>query len=72
VVQAAGSRERVAMSRELHDIAAHHMSESHPLASAIARQIDADSEVAKASAGRVRAQSNCCARRPSPRDRTAA
>jgi signal transduction histidine kinase len=57
VVQAAVSRERVAMSRELHDNAAHHKSGIALLASAIARQIDVDPDAAKTSAERVRAQS---------------
>jgi signal transduction histidine kinase len=57
VIQAAVSRERIAMSRELHDIAAHHMSGIALLASAIYRQVDLDPEAAKRSAQQVRAQS---------------
>ncbi|ACZ31730.1 histidine kinase [Xylanimonas cellulosilytica DSM 15894] len=57
LVQAAVARERVAMSRELHDIAAHHMSGIALLASAIYRQVDLDPEAAKVSAQQVRAQS---------------
>ncbi|WP_448719777.1 histidine kinase [Microbacterium natoriense] len=57
LVQAAVSRERMAMSRELHDIAAHHMSGIALLSSAIYRQVDTDPEAAKASAQQVRAQS---------------
>jgi signal transduction histidine kinase len=57
LIQAAVSRERIAMSRELHDIAAHHMSGIALLASAIYRQIDLDPEAAKLSAQQVRAQS---------------
>ena len=57
LVQAAVSRERIAMSRELHDIAAHHMSGIALLASAIYRQVDVDPEAAKLSAQQVRAQS---------------
>jgi len=57
VIQAAVSRERMAMSRELHDIAAHHMSGIALLASAIYRQVDADPEAAKLSAQQVREQS---------------
>lgn len=57
LIQAAISRERVAMSRELHDIAAHHMSGIALLASAIYRQIDLDPDAAKVSAQQVRAQS---------------
>jgi signal transduction histidine kinase len=57
LIQAAISRERIAMSRELHDIAAHHMSGIALLASAIYRQIDVDPDAAKLSAQQVRAQS---------------
>ncbi len=57
LIQAAVSRERMAMSRELHDIAAHHMSGIALLSSAIYRQVDSDPEAAKASAQQVRAQS---------------
>jgi signal transduction histidine kinase len=57
LVQAAVSRERIAMSRELHDIAAHHMSGIALLASAIYRQVDLDPDAAKVSAQQVRAQS---------------
>ncbi|MDR7385610.1 sensor histidine kinase [Promicromonospora iranensis] len=57
LIQAAVSRERMAMSRELHDIAAHHMSGIALLASAIYRQVDADPEAAKLAAQQVRAQS---------------
>jgi len=57
LIQAAVSRERIAMSRELHDIAAHHMSGIALLASAIYRQVDVDPAAAKLSAQQVRAQS---------------
>lgn len=57
VIEAAVSRERIAMSRELHDIAAHHMSGIALLSSAMYRQIDVDPEAAKVSAQQVRAQS---------------
>lgn len=57
LIQAAVSRERMAMSRELHDIAAHHMSGIALLASAIYRQVDRDPAAAKLSAQQVRAQS---------------
>lgn len=57
LVQAAVSRERMAMSRELHDIAAHHISGIAILASAIYRQVDVDPEAAKVAAQQVRAQS---------------
>jgi signal transduction histidine kinase len=57
LIQAAVSRERIAMSRELHDIAAHHMSGIALLASAIYRQVDMDPEAAKRAAQQVRTQS---------------
>lgn len=57
LIQSAVSRERMAMSRELHDIAAHHMSGIALLSSAIYRQVDTDPEAAKTSAQQVRAQS---------------
>lgn len=57
LIQAAVSRERISMSRELHDIAAHHMSGIALLASAIYKQVDADPEAAKLSAQQVRSQS---------------
>jgi signal transduction histidine kinase len=57
LIQAAVSRERMAMSRELHDIAAHHMSGIALLSSAIYRQVDTDPAAAKTSAQQVRAQS---------------
>jgi signal transduction histidine kinase len=57
LIQAAVSRERIAMSRELHDIAAHHMSGIALLASAIYRQVDRDPEAAKRAAQQVRTQS---------------
>jgi signal transduction histidine kinase len=57
LVQAAISRERTAMSRELHDIAAHHMSGIALMASAIERQVDSDPPAAKRSAAQIRDQS---------------
>lgn len=57
LIDAAVSRERVAMSRELHDIAAHHVSGIALLASAIYRQIDSDPPAAKLAAQQVRTQS---------------
>lgn len=57
LIDAAVSRERTAMSRELHDIAAHHMSGIALMAAAMDRQIDADPEAAKLSARQVRVQS---------------
>lgn len=57
LLQAAVSRQRVAMSRELHDIAAHHMSGIALMAGAMDRQIDSDPAAAKRSARQVREQS---------------
>ncbi len=57
LLQAAVSRERMAMSRELHDIAAHHMSGIALMAAAMDRQIDTDPAAAKQSARQVREQS---------------
>jgi len=52
------ARQRVAMSRELHDLAAHHMSGIALIAGTIARQIDSDPVVAKGLALQVREQSS--------------
>ena len=57
LLAAASSRQCIAMSRELHDIAAHHLSGIALLAAAIVRQVDDDPGAAKASAGQVREQS---------------
>lgn len=57
LVQAAVADERTAMARELHDIAAHHMSGIAIMSAAIARQIDTDPEAAKRSVQQVREQS---------------
>lgn len=56
-VEAAVARERTGMARELHDIAAHHVSGIAVMAAAIERQIDADPAAAKQSVRQVRAQS---------------
>ncbi|TQM10012.1 sensor histidine kinase [Pseudonocardia kunmingensis] len=58
LLQAAVSQQRVAMSRELHDIAAHHISGIALMAAAIDRQIDADPAAARRSAGQIREQSS--------------
>jgi signal transduction histidine kinase len=58
LLQAAVARQRVAMSRELHDIAAHHMSGIALMAAAMDRQIDSDPAAAKRSARQVREQSS--------------
>ncbi|ANY09429.1 sensor histidine kinase [Pseudonocardia sp. HH130630-07] len=57
LLQAVTARERAAMSRELHDIAAHHMSGIAVLAAAMGRQVDTDPAAAKRSAAQVREQS---------------
>ncbi|WP_309067474.1 histidine kinase [Microbacterium sp.] len=49
--------ERAAMARELHDIAAHHLSGISVMASALERQIGSDPDGARAGAAAVRAQS---------------
>jgi len=50
--------ERTAMARELHDIAAHHLSGISLMASAVARQVTTNPDAARAGALQVRAQSN--------------
>lgn len=55
-IEAALARERAAMARELHDIAAHHLSGIAMMTGAIVGQIDADPEAAKASVRRVRGE----------------
>ncbi len=57
LVDAAVSRERAAMARELHDIAAHHLSGIALMAAVIDRQIDSDPERAHEGARQVREQS---------------
>ncbi|GAA1437813.1 histidine kinase [Microlunatus lacustris] len=57
LVQAAVAQERTAMARELHDIAAHHLSGIALMAAAIERQIDTDPDTAKRSVRQVREQS---------------
>jgi len=56
-VDAAIARERAAMARELHDIAAHHLSGIALMSAAIDRQIDSDPERAHEGVRQVRAQS---------------
>lgn len=51
------ARERSTMARELHDIAAHHLSGISLMAGAIARQIGTDPEVARDGALQIREQS---------------
>ena len=54
--QAAVEAERTAIARELHDIAAHHLSGIALMASAISQQVDTDPRAAKESLGQVRTQ----------------
>lgn len=62
LVQAAVARERTAMARELHDIAAHHLSGIAVMTAAIGTQIDSDPAAAKAGVAQVRAQSTAVLR----------
>lgn len=57
LVRAAVAGERAAMARELHDVAAHHMSGIALMAAAIEREVDADPARAKRSVRAVRSQS---------------
>ncbi|MDN4171889.1 histidine kinase [Nocardioides sp. SOB77] len=57
LVQAAVDRERTAMARELHDIAAHHLSGIAVVAAALERQVGSDPEGAREAARQVRRQS---------------
>ncbi|MET0448847.1 MAG: histidine kinase, partial [Aeromicrobium sp.] len=57
LTEAAVARERVAMARELHDIAAHHLSGIAVMTAALDRQIDTDPEGAKTAVRQVRQQS---------------
>ncbi|MGC7095363.1 sensor histidine kinase [Amycolatopsis lurida] len=57
LLQAAISRQRTALSRELHDIAAHHLSGIAMMAAAVARQIDTNPATAKQSVAQIREQS---------------
>ncbi|ADG73196.1 integral membrane sensor signal transduction histidine kinase [Cellulomonas flavigena DSM 20109] len=61
-VQVAVERERTAMARELHDIAAHHLSGIAVMTGAIGRQIDVDPEGAKKAVAQVREQSTAMLR----------
>jgi signal transduction histidine kinase len=57
LVQAAVAHERTAMARELHDIAAHHVSSIALMSAAIERQIPVDPDAATRSVRQVREQS---------------
>ncbi|MFS0698963.1 sensor histidine kinase [Cellulomonas sp. 179-A 4D5 NHS] len=62
LVQVAVERERTAMARELHDIAAHHLSGIAVMTGAIGRQIDVDPAGAKVAVAQVREQSTAMLR----------
>ncbi|MFC8191479.1 sensor histidine kinase [Cellulomonas sp. NPDC057328] len=62
LVQVAVERERTAMARELHDIAAHHLSGIAVMTAAIGRQIDVDPDGAKRAVAQVREQSTAMLR----------
>jgi len=62
LVQVVVERERTAMARELHDIAAHHLSGIAVMTAAIGRQIDVDPEGAKRAVAQVREQSTAMLR----------
>ncbi|MGA9871894.1 MAG: histidine kinase [Rhodococcus sp. (in: high G+C Gram-positive bacteria)] len=55
-VMASVAGERAAMARELHDIAAHHLSGIALMAAATGRQIDSDPDAARRSADQIRVQ----------------
>ncbi|WP_114587934.1 sensor histidine kinase [Microbacterium arborescens] len=57
VVDAAVARERTAMARELHDIAAHHVSSIALMSGVIERQIATDPDAARVAVRQVREQS---------------
>jgi signal transduction histidine kinase len=57
LVQRAIARERAAMARELHDIAAHHLTGIAIMSAAVSTQIDTDPAAAKQSVGELRHQS---------------
>lgn len=57
LVEVAVARERTAMARELHDIAAHHLTGIAVMAAALPRQIDTDPEGAKLAVTEVRRHS---------------
>jgi signal transduction histidine kinase len=62
LVRVAVERERTSMARELHDIAAHHLSGIAVMTGAIGRQIDTDPEGAKQAVAQVREQSTAMLR----------
>lgn len=62
LVQVALSRERMAMARELHDIAAHHLTGIAVMTGVLERQIDVAPDDAKAAVRQVRTQSTAMLR----------
>lgn len=62
LVREARAQERTAMARELHDIAAHHLSGIAVMAAAIERQIGTDPDVAREGVRQVRSQSTAVLR----------
>ncbi len=62
LVLAAVSRERMAMARELHDIAAHHLTGIAIMSAAVVAQIDADPAGAKEAIAEVRRESTAVLR----------
>lgn len=54
VVRAAIAQERTSMARELHDVAAHHLSGIAIMAAAVEGMIDGDPDAAKTSVGEIR------------------
>lgn len=62
LIEAAVARERTAMARELHDIAAHHLTGIAVMSAAISKQIDRDPAGAKRSVDLVREQSTAMLR----------
>ncbi|WP_426181630.1 sensor histidine kinase [Microbacterium sp. TWP3-1-2b2] len=57
LVDATVSRERTVMARELHDIAAHHLSGIALMAAAVERQISTDPDAAREAAAQIRTES---------------
>lgn len=57
LLDAAIARERAGIARELHDIAAHHMSGIALMCAAVERQVDTDHDAAKAGLRQIREQS---------------
>lgn len=62
LAQRAIARERAAMARELHDIAAHHLTGIAIMSAAVSTQIDTDPAAAKRSVGDLRQQSTAVLR----------